>query len=310
MRKPHVLTLLLAVLMTFGAAHVASADVRSDARTHYLAGQNAYSSGDYRAAIREFGAAQQLMPADLNSYNLALCYDKLGDADSAIQYYREYLNKVPNTDKRGEIEASISRLDAASQAAAAKRAEEQRRADDARRIEQSRQPDPYAPAPAPAPSGYPPPAAYPPPAPAPSAYPGSTPPPAGAPTDPSLSSVQQIDINQIRNQRGVTTGPAVAANDPNATGGPMNPNAPPAGPNGPNGALPNAVPGGPAVEVEVPVYKKWWFWAVVGVSLYVVYEIATENSDNNSATARERDYTRIKTNEPSSGPQGLTLLRW
>jgi hypothetical protein len=310
MRQPitKLLTALFAIALTFGTAHVASADVRSDARTHYLAGQNAYSSGDYRTAITEFGAAQQLMPADLNSYNLALCYDKLGEAESAIQYYREYENRVPNTDKRAEIDASIARLDAAAKSAAAKRA-----ADEAAR----RQPPP-----APAPTPYSPPAPIPAPAPytpapTPSPYtpapytPGPTVAPAPAPTaggDPSLDRINAIDINSIRNQRGGTQapGPAVAGTDPNmGQGQPMNPNAP-------NGAQPNAVPGAPATaEVETPVYKKWWFWAVVGVSLYVVYEIATENSD--SSTSRQQ-FARDRVERTGGGvpqaPQGLTLMRW
>ena len=74
-----------------------------------------------RSAIREFSAAQQLAPADLNNYNLALCYDKLGDPEPAVQYYRAYLDKVPTTDKRAEIEASIARLDTAAKSAAAKK---------------------------------------------------------------------------------------------------------------------------------------------------------------------------------------------
>ena len=72
-----------------------------------------YSSGDYQGAIHEFSAAQAIAPADLNNYNLALCYDKLGDCRDGIKFYRAYLDKVPNTDKRAEIEASVARLDAA-----------------------------------------------------------------------------------------------------------------------------------------------------------------------------------------------------
>ncbi|HEX7836836.1 MAG TPA: tetratricopeptide repeat protein [Kofleriaceae bacterium] len=92
--------LILGVLCFAARAH---ADDRAEARAHYQAGVKFYGSGDFRGAIREFSAAQQLVPADLNNYNLALCYDKLGDAEPAIQYYREYLTKVPSADKRAEI---------------------------------------------------------------------------------------------------------------------------------------------------------------------------------------------------------------
>ena len=91
------LGLALAVVTPVALAPTdAVADARSEARAHYQSGVKLYSSGDYRGAIREFSAAQSLAPADLNNYNLALCYDKLGEAEPAIQYYRAYLDKVPN----------------------------------------------------------------------------------------------------------------------------------------------------------------------------------------------------------------------
>src|SRR3954447_16781526 len=132
MRHPASRLLLLLALALFATGSRAYADDRAEARTHYQAGVKAYGSGHYQDAIKEFSSAQQLAPADLNNYNLALCYDKLGDAEPAIQYYRAFLERQPNTDKRAEIEASISRLDAASRSAASKRADEARRADAAR----------------------------------------------------------------------------------------------------------------------------------------------------------------------------------
>src|SRR5205823_10580632 len=127
---------ILLVLMVLSVR--AWADDRAEAKSHYQAGVKLYAGADYKGAIKEFSAAQQLAPADLNNYNLALCYDKLGDAEPAIQYYREYLDKQPNTDKRAEIEASISRLEAAARSAAGKKADEARRADDARRADAAR----------------------------------------------------------------------------------------------------------------------------------------------------------------------------
>src|SRR5690242_21922200 len=120
--------LVVAVALCFAAR--AHADDRAEARSHYQAGVKLYAGGDYKSAIREFSAAQQLAPADLNNYNLALCYDKLGDAEPAIQYYRAYLDKQPGSDKRAEIEASISRLDAAAKSIAGKKADEARKIDE------------------------------------------------------------------------------------------------------------------------------------------------------------------------------------
>jgi len=309
MRPPSSVLRYLVLVLVLGFAARGYADDRTEARAHYQAGVKYYSGGDYRSAIREFSAAQQSAPADLNNYNLALCYDKLGDAEPAIQYYRAFLDKQPDTDKRAEIQASIDRLDAASRSAASKKADEAKR--------------PAAPAfgPAPAPD-----AIVAPPVSGPAAGPIVGPPPAPSPApvaqperrkagpavqgtlgpedlaspaptgDAQVDHINSINIDQIRDQRGMGTapegrsGPAVAAaggTDPGpapstATGAPL----PPAGNDQP--------------KKETALYKKWWFWAVVAVSGYVVYELATSSSTSSSNRARSA----------ASAPGGLTLLSW
>jgi len=314
MRPPSSVLRYLVLVLVLGFAVRGHADDRSEARAHFQAGVKYYSGGDYRSAIREFSAAQQNAPADLNNYNLALCYDKLGDAEPAIQYYRAFLDKQPNTDKRAEIEASIDRLDAASRSAASKKADEARKAEDAKR--------PAGPAfgPAPAPD-----ALVAPPAGAAAAGPPVGPPPAppaapaerrksgpaiqgtlgpsdrAAPASPSTGDAQldhlnSIDIDQIRDQRAIgaapegRSGPAVAAAgvEPGASG----PTAPTGAPLPPTG---NDQP-----KKETALYKKWWFWAVVAVSGYVVYELATSSSSSSSSS-------RGRT---GNAPGGLTLLSW
>ena len=376
MRPPTRVAWVVRYLLILGAlcfAARAYADDRVEARAHYQAGVKFYASGDFRGAIREFSAAQQLVPADLNNYNLALCYDKLGDAEPAIQYYRAFLDKQPGTDKRAEIEASVSRLEAATRSAASKKAEEARRAEDARKAEEARRapgpvlgpaPAPSAPGPVagppppgavaglpppPGPVAGPPPApgsiaagpppvsgpvAGPPPAPGPASAPAAGPAPApgvaledrrprktgpaiagsiGTPStatpvgtgDSQLDRVSSINIDDIRDQRaGVggsaeRRGPAVAAAPSGTPGG----DAEQPGPL-PPATFPNPQPGGPDQPKEDPVYKKWWFWAVVAVSGYVVYQLATSNSTT-TTTARE-----LPMGKAAPQPGGLTLLRW
>jgi len=295
MRMPARSTnLLILVALLFGATSVAYADDRGEAKAHYQSGVKLYNSGDYPGAIHEFTAAQAIAPADLNNYNLALCYDKLGDVDNGIKFYRAYLDKAPNADKRAEIEASIARLDAA-------------------RVK-------VAPAPAPAPT--PPPVPVPAPAapapPIPDMHGGSTGAPStGAPVvtgDAQLDRIQSVDIGSMRDQRmgaGPTqdrNGPPVAAGTQGMNNGapPPNANLPPQG----VGTAPTAQPA-PGTQADVkpadPVYKKWWFWAVVGVSAYVVYSIATEQSHDTAKTGRvEPQFGR--TTPPA--PSGLTLFHW
>jgi len=311
MRHPSSVLRYFVLVLVLGFAARGYADDRTEARAHYQAGVKYYSGGDYRSAIREFSAAQQSAPADLNNYNLALCYDKLGDAEPAIQYYRAFLDKQPNTDKRAEIEASIDRLDAAARSAASKKAGDAHKVDDAK--------PPAGPAfgPAPAPDAI---VAPPISGPAPDPAVGSTPAPGVAsperhksgpaiqgtldpssstppgPTgDPQLDHINSIDIDQIRDQRGIGgapeahSGPAVAA----ATAG-----ATPAAPAASAGAIPPASNDQP--KKETAIYKKWWFWAVVAVSGVVVYNLATSSSSSSST----------RTRGTGNAPGGLTLLSW
>lgn len=316
-----IVTLAFVVL---GGGSIASADDRTQARTHYQAGVKFYNAADYRSAIREFSAAQQLAPADLNNYNLALCYDKLGDPEPAMQYYRAYLDRVPNTDKRPEIEASIARLDAAAKSVAAKKAEEARRADEARKETEARAAAEEAkraeaarkaeelrlaeeaklrPAdPEPAIEADP------------AVGVGSTGTPGTGGTvstgDARLDRVSSINIDEIRDQRvggaasGIVAdpgaGPAVAGG-----AGPAGPAV--AGAPAPRGPQANGAPLGPQdqpVKKPAPVYKKWWFWAVVVVSAYVVYQIATEDSEPTRARML------LPEGPAPQQPGGLTLMRW
>lgn len=316
---------LIALAFVLVGQTQAFADDRTEARTHYQAGVKYYNGGDYRSAIREFSAAQQLLPADLNNYNLALCYDKLGDPEPAVQYYRAYLDKVPNTDKRAEIEASIARLDAAAKSVAQKKADELRRIDEAKRAEEERKAyeetkraeaarkadEARAAAEArkrpPVDDG------------------GDVGPPVGVGStgvpssgtvstgDAQLDRVQGMSIDEIRDQRvgaagsgmvDPARGPAVGAN-----GGGMAP--PPAGSPPPVAGAAPPVAGQPATPQDQPkkadpVYKKWWFWAVVVVSAYVVYQIATSDSSNNVT----RTMLPIGPNAAPAQSGGYTLMRW
>jgi len=345
MRQPARIACLLRYLVVAVAlcfATRAHADDRAEARAHYQAGVKLYASGDYPGAIREFSAAQQLAPADLNNYNLALCYDKLGDADPAIRYYRAFLDKQPGTDKRAEIEASISRLEAAQRSAANKKAE-------ARRTVPPPAPEAAPPPPAGPVLGPPaPPAAAPPPPPAAppagpvlgpqlppagpalgpeppsaSAAPEAAPPPpakkrrgpaiqgtlpsSAAPTgDPQLDRANAINIDEIRDQRaGAGMGGPVEHRGPavSANEPPPPPGQPGAAAQGGQGALPPAPPPrGDDEPKDDPVYKKWWFWGIIAVTGVVVYELASTPSSNNTA--------RIQPAKTAAMPGGLTLLRW
>lgn len=346
----------LPVAVVTTTATEARADAKSEARTHFQAGQKFYAAGDYKSAIREFSAAQQLYPADLNNYNLALCYDKLGDPEPAIQYYRAFLDKQPTTDKKTEIEASISRLEAAQARVQAKREAEAKKAEEARRAAEAKKAAEEAKAAEAAAkkaaleaekqekaraelerraaerlvAEQPRPPAEPPadripvgPEPRPTigagaTGTGSTGTPGSAAVvstgDAQLDRVSEIDINQIRAQRRVGGGPAVDGNaELGAAGGAgATPGVAPQGVQGPQepstgGMTP--MQSTPEQPKATPVYKKWWFWAIVVVGAYVLYEVAKEPEDP-YATARTMGLTGGRTAAPAAGNGGLTLMRW
>ncbi len=317
MRQPASFLLLLFMALFVGIAtpRAAHADARSEAKAHYQAGVKAYASADYRVAIKEFSAAQSLAPADLNNYNLALCHDKLGEAEPAIQHYKEYLAKVPNASQRTEIDASVARLEGALKSAAGKRADEARAAEDARKAEEARRAEDARKAQDAAAKKPPPDATITGPAdPAPTGV-GST----GTPStgqavstgDAQLDRVATIDINSVRDQR---VGAGTVRGGP--VGGPAGAGVPAAGAGGQGGAGANVAaagpqnPGAPAPmdqpKKATPVYKKWWFWVVVAVSAVVVYQIATEDS---TPTTRARESFAPATPRAASD-SGFTLMRF
>jgi hypothetical protein len=333
MRHPasRFLVLLFMALFIGVTAPAAFADARSDAKVHYQAGMKAYSAADYRTAIKEFSSALQLAPADLMNYNLALCYDKLGEAEPAIQYYKEYLAKVPNAGNRTEIEASVSRLEGALKSAAQKRADEQRAADDARKAEEARKAEdarkaaeaaaaankPVEPATTGTGTGT-----------------GATVAPDVGPTQPTgvgstgtpgtgeavstgdaqLDRASAINIDEIRAQRmGMGTpgvgGAAMGTQGGQGGQGAMGAQAN-AGPTGAQGTTPGMPPEAAQPDQPkkpTPVYKKWWFWVVVAISAVVVYQIATEGS-NSETNARGRELPPGPPRAATDG--GFTLLHF
>jgi hypothetical protein len=352
MRQPIRVPQLLRYLLILGAlcfAVRAHADDRSEARAHYQAGVKMYGSGDYQGAIREFSAAQQLAPADLNNYNLALCYDKLGDAEPAIQYYRAFLDKQPGSDKRAEIEASISRLEAASRSAATKRAEDARKAEEARRAP----PPPAGPVQGPAPG----PTAGPPPGPAPVAGPVMGPDPGpGAPApevkrpgpvtqapapaiggsigtpstatpvptgDSQLDRVNSINIDEVRDQRGMggAGGAAGRPMDHLSASGPGGPRSP-AGPGGPavaaNDPMPPGQPGGGAALApsdqpggsDQPKKETPVYKKWWFWVIVPVVGYVAYNLVSSGSSSSTRARELPLGNNASTQPGGLTLLRW
>jgi hypothetical protein len=232
--------------LAIGAAH---ADPTDQARQHFKKGRELYDAGDYRGAIAEFAAADQIAPSPLLEYNIALCHERLGEKSEAVRRYRAYLDRTPDAPNRAAVEEKIRKLDAGAKPPAS----------DMPPLPPDDGPPPDGPDPADPSSG---------------ADPGAGAPP--APTgDPELDRVAGIDVGRVHAERrgggapppaaGMTAGAAAGA----SAGGPP-PSAPP--------------PEQPAPKSESkPIYKQWWFWVVAGVSAIILIDIATSGDDGSSS---------------------------
>lgn len=109
-----LVALLLALApLSLAWAQSPSADDQAlaEAKRHFEAGKNAYTSGDYQTAIREFKAAEALRPSALLAYNIGLANEKLGKRRVAVKYYRRYLEGAPGAPNRAEVEGRIASLE-------------------------------------------------------------------------------------------------------------------------------------------------------------------------------------------------------
>jgi iron complex outermembrane receptor protein len=265
-------------------------DAREQAKGHFLEGRRLFAAGDYRAAIREFEAADRLAPSPLLSFNIGLAHDQLGERQEALRRYKAYLAQVPNAPNRDRVQAKINRIEGELRAEAVTAAEAAR------------------PAPTPSPTVTPDPAVTPAPAPDPAVEPTATDPavstsatepgvaepaveprvaprvapavsaapPQYAPTgDPAIDRVAGIDIAAIRDQRaGAMGAPPETASAGAPDGGTSD-----------RSAHENFGADDPTKKKSKPAYKQWWFWVVVGVSAVILYDIVATDSSNADAVA-------------------------
>lgn len=249
--RPRILSaaLIPILLGLFAAIALAQQDPRAEAKAHYTNGKTLFEQGEYEKAIAEFKSADRLAPSGVNDFNIGLAYEALGQNGEAVRYYRSYLQRVPDASNKVTVEASIERLETAISAEEeARRAEDEARRkaaeEEARRIEAEKTGKGGTGA-------------------------GTPPGPLASTGDPELDRVAAVDVNAVREQRQVQPiggGGGAAAGGTGAVG------PPPAG-TGAGGPPP---PGEP--PRSKPIYKKWWFWVIAGVSAYVLISIVTADS--------------------------------
>ena len=236
---------------------------RQQAQQHYEAGHELYKSGDYQGAIREFETANRLAPSPVLDYNIGLARERLGQLELAVQHYRAYITAMPNASNRDSVDAKIQTLEKelAEQRAGAPAPPDTdngiggRRPQPTDTADVTTDPDPAS---------------------------GGTTPTMGSPVDVTgkaaettgdeavnsvtaersqgLRRVAQIDIGNVRDERRS----AISAQ--------------------PDAPVPTASHEDFGTKKKAkPAYKKWWFWAIVGVSAYILIDLAVADDPNNRA---------------------------
>ena len=87
-------------------------DPTAEAKAHFKKGTDLYRQARYREAIAEFQAAYKLRPHGVLQFNIAQCYEKLGDIPAALTSYHAYLREVPGAEDRDTVERAIANLEA------------------------------------------------------------------------------------------------------------------------------------------------------------------------------------------------------
>ena len=77
----------------------------------YESGKTKFQEGDFDAALAAFQQANQMVPSPLMKFNIALCYERLGDFPEALKGYKEFLREVPDAPNRAAVEQAIQRLE-------------------------------------------------------------------------------------------------------------------------------------------------------------------------------------------------------
>ncbi len=114
---------VLAMLVVVLRSTPASADARTEARSHFKKGMDSITAGKYDEGISELKLAYTLLPHPNVLYNIARAYAEAGDLDEAASYFRKYIEgNPPDKEEASQIlknlEARIKRQQAAAREAA------------------------------------------------------------------------------------------------------------------------------------------------------------------------------------------------
>lgn len=83
------------------------------ARTLFVQGSEHYQAGRLDQALEAFLEAWRAVPSPELAYNVARTYERMGEAQRGIEFYRHYLRRAaPDATEREEVEGRIRELEA------------------------------------------------------------------------------------------------------------------------------------------------------------------------------------------------------
>jgi tetratricopeptide (TPR) repeat protein len=109
----------LALVWSLARPALAMSEEDERAKAHFLAGQSYYDQASYADALKEFNEAYRLSKKPALLYNLARCYEGLGQLGDAVSMLERYLTDEPATPDRTSIEERIRNLKERQQRATA-----------------------------------------------------------------------------------------------------------------------------------------------------------------------------------------------
>lgn len=86
------------------------------ARNLFVEGTQHYQAGQLDDALERFLAAWRLVPSPELAYNVARTYERMGDAQHGVEFYRHYLQQAaPDAAERQDVERRIGELESIAQ---------------------------------------------------------------------------------------------------------------------------------------------------------------------------------------------------
>jgi tetratricopeptide (TPR) repeat protein len=83
---------------------------RNEAKTKFDEGVTAFREHRYADAVQAFQRADAIAPSAALSFNIGRSFERLGNASSALRWYRDYLRRSPQAANAKEVQSRVREL--------------------------------------------------------------------------------------------------------------------------------------------------------------------------------------------------------